>query len=79
MRRGSATLALFIVVCLSSFSVTDNSGSSTNGKTMCTGYTIVENGKGVNCNGDTVALQKIGGLQVLAHNIGAKRKSNERK
>lgn len=32
----------------------------------CTGYTIIEYGKGINCNGDTVALQKIGGLQVLA-------------
>ena len=31
----------------------------------CTGYTIIEYGKGINCSGDTVALHKIGGLQVL--------------
>lgn len=79
MRRGPTTLTLFIAVCLSSFSVNDNSGSNTISKTMCSGYTIVEYGRGVNCHGDTVALQKIGGLQVLAHNIEGTKKYTERK
>lgn len=36
-------------------------------KTPCYGYTIIEFGKGVDCNGDTVKLTKVpGGGQVLA-------------
>jgi hypothetical protein len=36
-------------------------------KKPCSGYTIVEFGKGVDCNGDTVKLTKLpGGTQVLA-------------
>lgn len=32
----------------------------------CYGYTIVEFGKGIDCNGDTVALVKVKGGQELA-------------
>jgi hypothetical protein len=32
----------------------------------CYGYTIIEFGKGINCNGDTVKLMKVKGGQELA-------------
>jgi len=32
----------------------------------CYGYTIIEFGKGINCNGDTVKLVKVEGGQELA-------------
>lgn len=36
-------------------------------KKPCYGYTIIEFGKGINCNGDTVKLMKVHGAgQVLA-------------
>ena len=36
-------------------------------KKPCYGYTIIEFGKGINCDGDTVKLTKSeGGVQVLA-------------
>ena len=36
-------------------------------KKPCYGYTIIEFGKGINCNGDTVKLMKVpGGGQQLA-------------
>ena len=35
-------------------------------KKKCVGYTIVEFGKGVDCNGDTVKLVRVNGVQVLA-------------
>lgn len=30
------------------------------------GYTIIEYGKGIDCNGDTIKLEKVDGLQVFA-------------
>ena len=40
-------------------------------KAPCIGYTIIEYGKGINCNGDTVRLVKVkGGGQELA-SVGA--------
>jgi hypothetical protein len=38
-------------------------------KKKCVGYTIIEFGKGIDCNGDTVRLQKIQGGQVLASRL----------
>ena len=35
-------------------------------KPPCHGYTIIEFGKGINCDGDTVKLVKINGGQELA-------------
>ena len=35
-------------------------------KKKCLGYTIIEFGKGVDCNGDTVKLVRKNGIQVLA-------------
>ena len=41
--------------------------SSAPEKKPCSGYTIIEFGKGINCNGDTVKLNKVkGGGQELA-------------
>lgn len=37
-------------------------------KKPCYGYTIIEFGKGINCDGDTVKLIKIDGGQELAKN-----------
>lgn len=34
-------------------------------KKPCYGYTIIEFGKGINCNGDTVTLTKVKGGQEL--------------
>lgn len=36
-------------------------------KKPCYGYTIIEFGVGINCDGDTVKLQKVQGGQQLAH------------
>jgi hypothetical protein len=36
-------------------------------KKKCIGYTILEFGKGIDCNGDTVKLSKIRGGQILAN------------
>jgi hypothetical protein len=35
-------------------------------KKKCVGYTIIEFGKGIDCNGDTVKLAKVNGGQILA-------------
>lgn len=35
-------------------------------KSRCYGYTIIEFGKGIDCNGDTVKLVKVNGGQRLA-------------
>jgi hypothetical protein len=35
-------------------------------KSPSCGYTILEYGKGIDCNGDTVKLIKVDGIQVLA-------------
>ena len=35
----------------------------------CVGYTIIEFGKGIDCNGDTVKLVKRNGIQVLAADL----------
>ena len=35
-------------------------------KKACYGYSIIEFGKGINCNGDTVKLVKVDGGQELA-------------
>lgn len=35
-------------------------------KKPCYGYTIIEFGKGINCDGDTVKLRKVNGGQILA-------------
>jgi hypothetical protein len=41
-------------------------------KKKCLGYTIIEFGKGIDCNGDTVKLVRVNGVQVLASSIASK-------
>jgi hypothetical protein len=38
-------------------------------KKKCLGYTIIEFGKGIDCNGDTVKLVRVNGVQVLASSV----------
>ena len=38
-------------------------------KKKCIGYTIIEFGKGIDCNGDTVKLVRVNGVQVLAESL----------
>jgi hypothetical protein len=42
----------------------DNVAPVAKPKKTCYGYTIVEFGKGIDCNGDTIRLVKINGVQV---------------
>lgn len=35
-------------------------------KKACYGYTIIEFGKGIDCNGDTIKLEKVAGGQQIA-------------
>jgi hypothetical protein len=36
-------------------------------KKRCMGYTIIEYGKGIDCNGDTVKLARVNGVQTLVN------------
>ncbi|HEY0655979.1 MAG TPA: hypothetical protein VGD65_22745 [Chryseosolibacter sp.] len=38
-------------------------------KKKCYGYTIIEFGKGVDCNGDTVSLVRVDGIQRLQSEV----------
>lgn len=38
-------------------------------KKNCIGYTIIEFGKGVDCNGDTLKLTRVNGIQVAASQL----------
>jgi hypothetical protein len=42
-------------------------------KKVCVGYTIIEAGKGVDCNGDTIALVKRGGFYEVAERKASQR------
>jgi preprotein translocase subunit SecD len=42
-----------------------NLNSAVVAKKKCVGYTIIEFGKGIDCNGDTVKLIKVDGGQAL--------------
>lgn len=67
MKKRHVLTGLLILVVLSAWSVDELADIAANDKIKsCTGYTIIEYGKGVTCRGDTVSLDKIGGLQVLA-------------
>jgi hypothetical protein len=40
-------------------------------KKRCYGYTIIEYGKGVNCNGDTISLVKVDGIQRMQKELAS--------
>lgn len=62
---------LIVPVVMISASVERHAGGSTavnTSKKPCYGYTIIEFGKGINCDGDTVKLVKVnGGQQLMVH------------
>lgn len=67
MKKRHVLTGLLVLVVLSAWSVDELADIAANEPIKsCTGYTIIEYGKGITCRGDTVALEKIGGLQVLA-------------
>ena len=60
---------LTVLLTLIGADIRRNDSSNSNGpipKKKCLGYTIIEYGKGIDCNGDTVKLVKKNGIQVLA-------------
>lgn len=40
-------------------------------KKRCYGYTIIEFGKGINCNGDTISLVKVDGIQRMQKELAS--------
>jgi hypothetical protein len=40
-------------------------------KKKCYGYTIIEFGKGVNCNGDTISLVRVDGIQRMEKELSS--------
>jgi hypothetical protein len=40
-------------------------------KKKCYGYTIIEFGKGVNCNGDTIGLVRVDGIQRMQSELSS--------
>ncbi|HYC84419.1 MAG TPA: hypothetical protein VEB86_04320 [Chryseosolibacter sp.] len=74
MRKIILTLSIIAaVILLLGADIRRNESSTTTlaapKKKKCIGYTILEFGKGVDCNGDTVKLVKMNGIQVLASSI----------
>lgn len=43
--------------------------SKVENKKKCYGYTIIEFGKGVNCNGDTINLVRVDGIQRMQSEV----------
>jgi hypothetical protein len=64
---------LFVLIILIGADIRRNDSStqvsSSPKKKKCLGYTIIEFGKGIDCNGDTVKLVKVNGVQVLAESL----------
>lgn len=70
MKRGLLLLALLLCVVLFSGLVKESATEDNTRSTRknCTGYVVIEAGKGVNCNGDTIKLQKKHGFYEIASN-----------
>jgi hypothetical protein len=60
------SVILMLVVLLGADIRRKKEASVATGKKPCYGYTIIEFGKGINCQGDTVKLIKVKGGQELA-------------
>jgi hypothetical protein len=72
MKKAAVVLAILIlVVIMIGADMRKNTAvaSPVIKKKPCYGYTIIEFGKGVNCNGDTIKLEKVRGGQELAKSI----------
>ena len=50
---------------------TETTAQSQAKKKRCYGYTIIEFGKGVNCNGDTISLVKVDGIQRMQKEVAS--------
>jgi hypothetical protein len=60
-------VAVFIVLLGANFRRNESSNVAVEiPKKKCLGYTIIEFGKGLDCNGDTLKLVRVNGVQVLA-------------
>jgi hypothetical protein len=69
MKKVVLTLAVLIVlvVLIGADIRRKETTPTTMPKKSCYGYTIIEFGKGIDCNGDTVKLVKVNGGQQLIH------------
>jgi hypothetical protein len=64
-----ALSVIAMVILLLGADIRRNDSSKVALKKKCLGYTIIEFGKGLDCNGDTVRLVKKNGIQVLAASV----------
>jgi hypothetical protein len=73
MKRAAVILALLIVVgIMIGADIRKDStvqAAPNIKKKPCYGYTIIEFGKGINCKGDTIKLEKVMGGQELAKHV----------
>jgi hypothetical protein len=60
-----------IVLVYAGFTYEDFRSASAPGKRNCTGYEIIEAGKGIDCHGDTILLTKRSGFYEVAANYPA--------
>lgn len=58
-------LSVLIALIGADFHREEGATSAEAPKKFCNGYTIIEYGKGIDCNGDTVRLVKVNGIQEL--------------
>ena len=63
---GAGIVVMLLVTLGADIRRTDLSKTQATVKKKCIGYTISEFGKGVDCNGDTLELVRVSGVQVLA-------------
>lgn len=61
-------IALLVVILGADIRRIDSPNTQGVAKKRCVGYTIIEYGKGIDCNGDTLKLVRVNGVQVLAEN-----------
>lgn len=61
MKRLSVVLTLGLFAFLV-IGATGRSSSEKEVKKICNGYTVIEASMGIDCNGDTIQLQKVGGF-----------------
>lgn len=63
---GISVVGLLIVMLGADIRRIDSPISQVAPKKKCAGYTIIEFGKAIDCNGDTLKLKRINGVQVAS-------------
>ncbi|HYG04250.1 MAG TPA: hypothetical protein VD927_17505 [Chryseosolibacter sp.] len=63
---GAGIVVMLLVTLGADIRRTDSSKTQATVKKKCIGYTIIEFGKGIDCNGDTLKLIRVNGVQILA-------------